>query len=206
MIEILKETPDYLVCIKPANVQVNEEPGGIVDLIRQTKEDPNLPLFVVHRLDKPVAGLMVFAKNKKMAATLSAAITDKSFIKEYLAVVEGKLEEESGRWDDLLFHDSKRNKTYVVDRSRKGVREASLQYSVIATTDTLSLVRIRLLTGRTHQIRAQFSSRKHPLAGDKRYGATVMCSNIALWSCHLEFLDECIEMEPPKTDPWIQFS
>ena len=97
MIEIIKETNDYIICIKPCNVQVNEQPGGIVDLIRKEKMDENYPLFIVHRLDKPVAGLMVFAKNKKMAAALSAAIANKTFKKQYLAVVEGKMEQESGR-------------------------------------------------------------------------------------------------------------
>ena len=194
---------DIIVCIKPAGVISEDVPGGMPDLIRaelareQTAAADSgiagAEVYPVHRLDKGVGGVMVYAFSKEAAADLTRQITEKKFTKEYLAVVEGVPEPASGRMEDLLFHSARENRTYVVKRMRKGVKEAALEYEVLKTVSMadetsrmLSLVRIRLLTGRTHQIRAQFSSRKLPLSGDRRYGAKTS-GDIALWSHRLSF-------------------
>ena len=149
-------------------------------------------LFCVHRLDKGVGGVTVYAKTEKTAAVLSAGFADRTIRKTYLAVTEGVPDPMSGEMEDLLFHDRRTNKTFVTDRERKGVKRASLQYEVLAAGPALerkpaALVRIRLNTGRTHQIRVQFASRKLPLAGDRRYGAkTAWAGGIALWSHELQ--------------------
>ena len=134
---------------------------------------------------------MVYAFTDKAVASLSALVQDhEQFVKEYLAVVSGCPTEPSGEMEDLLYHDVRKNKSYVVDRKRGGVKHAKLAYEVLATADTddgtFSLVRVRLYTGRTHQIRVQFASRKHPLAGDSRYGGIRTCP-LALWSHRLTF-------------------
>ena len=114
---------------------------------------------------------MVFAKSRETAARLSAP---GAFEKEYIAVVHG-VTEESGEWRDLLFKDSKSNKSFVVKRMRRGVREAALSFVTVASKDGLSLVSVKLETGRSHQIRVQFSSRRHPIVGDGKYGASDGC-------------------------------
>lgn len=154
--------------------------------------------FAVHRLDKTTKGLIVFAKTKEAAASLSAQITDGSFSKRYEAVAEGVFDEKSGRMDDLLFHDRYKNKTYVVDRERAGAKKASLEYVVKAEKDGRSYLEIKLLTGRTHQIRAQLASRRHPLVNDRRYGAPTS-GDIALASVSLTF-------SHPKTGEKMDFS
>ncbi|MCQ2416159.1 MAG: RluA family pseudouridine synthase [Lachnospiraceae bacterium] len=211
-----------VVCIKPAGVVSEEAPGGMPELLRmELKKDAAVPqIFPVHRLDKGVGGVMVYAFTKDAAASLTRQMTEsapadagKTFTKEYLAVTEGVPEPASGRMEDLLFHDREKNRTYVVKRPRKGVKEAVLEYETLASAGgdpeagAFSLVRIRLLTGRTHQIRAQFSSRKLPLCGDRRYGAKI-AGDIALWSHRLTFRhpetgeELTFRAGPPKDGPW----
>ena len=208
--KILYLDNDIVVCLKMAGQLSTDEAGGVPDAIRDEIGIANAEIHTVHRLDRTVGGLMVYARNAASAANLGRQIADKSFIKEYLAIVNGKPQVESGRFDDLLFRDKEKNVTYVVKRQRKGVRDASLEYNVIGTTPELSLVRIRLLTGRTHQIRAQFSSRKMPLFGDRKYGAR-NGNDIALWSCFLSFTHpttgKAIQFEelPPADSPWTLF-
>ena len=235
---ILFRDEHIVVCIKPAGVVSEEAPGGMPELLRmELKKDAAVPqIFPVHRLDKGVGGVMVYAFTKDAAASLTRQMTEsapaetqalpgpaaagasagKIFTKEYLAVTEGVPEPASGRMEDLLFHDREKNRTYVVKRPRKGVKEAVLEYETLASAGgdpeagVVSLVRIRLLTGRTHQIRAQFSSRKLPLCGDRRYGAKT-AGDIALWSRRLTFrhpetgeeLTFCAD--PPKDGPWAAF-
>ncbi len=172
-------------------------------------------VMTVHRLDRAVGGLMVYAVGEKSAAALAAQIGGREVTKEYLAVVHGTPEIDSGILTDLLYHDQKKNKTYIVDRLRRGVREAKLEYKLCGRigsgADMLSLVSIRLITGRTHQIRAQFAGRKMPLFGDARYGSPVRGGNIALWSAHLSFTDPAtgrkidIKKAPPDEYPWQEF-
>ena len=186
MPKILYEGPHLLLIEKPVGVPSQEAEG---DCVPRRLSDRGYPVKVVHRLDKPTGGVMVYARTDKAAAKLSALVGQHDqFQKEYLAVVQGIPTETEGTYTDLLYHDVRKNKSYVVDRARKGVREAKLDYAVLetVTTDegTFSLVRVRLHTGRTHQIRVQFASRKMPLYGDSRYGG-VKGAHLGLWSHRL---------------------
>lgn len=147
-------------------------------------------VLVINRLDKPVAGLICLAKNSNAAAFLNRQIQDRTFSKTYYALVLGSLEK-SGEMEDLLLHDKRKNKSFVVSRERKGVKKASLDYEVIKEITfeetTYSLVKVHLHTGRTHQIRVQFASRKHPLVGDGKYGSRVK-GDIRLLSSEISFV------------------
>lgn len=142
-------------------------------------------IFPVHRLDRETGGIMVYARTKAAAALLSAAIQNHVLKKEYVCVIRGVPEQPEGTYRDLLLHDKQRNKTFVVQRMRGGVKEAILDYRVLTQMQETSLVRVSLRTGRTHQIRVQFASRKTPLLGDGKYGGG--SGELALWSCRLEF-------------------
>lgn len=185
MIEILFENADFLACIKP--VGVPSQCDGAEDMVKLLSEQTDSEIYPVHRLDTAVGGTMIFAKNKKTAAYLSKEIAEKRFVKKYLAVIEGCPEEKEGRLEDLLFKDKRKNKSYVVKRERKGVRRASLEYKVIDESDGKALVIVTLNTGRSHQIRIQFASRKMPLAGDGKYGSRDNGCEVALWSHSIEF-------------------
>ena len=213
---IIHLDPDLIVCVKPAG-WISEPGSGkslplaLAEQLAAAGEDPTL--HTVHRLDKPVAGLMVLARNHRAAADLIDQIAAHRTEKEYLAVVRGIPPEQEGTWEDLLFHDSRVNKTYVVKRLRKGVRPAKLSYRVLQTLEgdgqPISLVRVRLYTGRTHQIRAQFSARGLPLLGDVRYGSKAS-HNLALFSCLLAFDHPGSHTrmrfeEFPKGEPWSAF-
>lgn len=194
------------VCLKPVGLE-SEEAGMVRELSRQLGGE----FFCVHRLDKAVGGLMVYARDKKTAAALSADIAGGKFIKEYVAAVSGCPAEEQGILKDLLFHDKARNKSYPVSRLRRGVKEAKLEYRLLERRDDASLLRIRLHTGRSHQIRVQFASRAMPLLGDIKYGSRERRCGIALWSCRLAFnqpgtgrsMD--FELMPPEEFPWNRF-
>ncbi len=178
---------DYIVvCIKPVGVLSQTDSNGGESMITILSALYGCEIFPLHRLDKGVSGVMVYAKNKYAAAELSRDIAEHRFKKEYLAVVKGE-PDESGEMVDLLFKDSRKNKSFVVDRMRKGVKSAKLEYERIKTNTEKSLVRVLLHTGRTHQIRVQFASRKMPLLGDKKYGGDNVYSNIALLSYRLTF-------------------
>ena len=151
-------------------------------MVDMLQEQLSCEVFPIHRLDREASGVMVYATDKKGASKLSEEISQGKFKKEYLVIVHGKPEDEKGVMQDLLFKDSKKNKSFVVDRERKGVKKASLEYTLLKTKEIdgnpLSLVLVRLHTGRTHQIRVQFSSRNMPVVGDSRYGSdkkTEMC-------------------------------
>ena len=145
-------------------------------------------IFPVHRLDRETVGVMVFARTRQAAAALSAALNTDAFAKEYLALCHGRLEEETATLTDLLFYDRRRGKSFVVDRPRAGVKKAVLDYTCLRTDGDFSLLRIALHTGRTHQIRVQLASRRHPLAGDRRYGAPKSeYSSVALAAYRLTF-------------------
>ena len=180
MIEILEQTPQLVLCVKPVGVRAQGE--GENDLPALLKRQLGCEIYPVHRLDQAVGGVMVFAKTAPAAAKLSQAIAEGTLQKEYLAVLERSPERAEGELSDLLFHDRTKNKTYVVSRQRKGVKEAKLAYRVLDVQNGLCLVRIRLYTGRTHQIRVQFASRGMPLVGDGKYGSRKNAASPALWS------------------------
>lgn len=142
-------------------------------------------IYPIHRLDKNVGGVMVFAKTKAAAALLSKAVQDGSMVKEYLALVHG-MPPESGDWEDWLFKDSRKNKVFVVKKQRAGVKKARLEFTRITTGDP-SLVHVRLHTGRSHQIRVQFASRGFPLVGDHKYGSRDEATAPMLFSCRIRF-------------------
>ncbi len=161
--EILYSDPDIAVVVKP--VGLDSEAQVPQAIAAQLGGD----VYPLHRLDKNVGGVMVCARSKAAAAALSKAIQEGAMVKEYLALVHGT-PPETGDWTDLLFKDSSKNKVFVVQRERKGVKKARLEYTLLKP-GALSLVRVRLHTGRSHQIRVQFASRGYPLAGDHKYGS-----------------------------------
>lgn len=206
--QILYIDQDVLVCVKPPRVLSTDEPGGLPSLLRQSLGDPTADIRTVHRLDRVVAGLMVLARNGKAASELSRQIREDLFEKEYLAVVHGKPETDTGRLTDLLYRDKARKMTLVVPEEGKDVQPASLWYQVLHTTGELSRIRIQLETGRTHQIRVQFASRGLPLVGERKYSLLDDPCEIALWSHRIGFnhpaTGEKMEfsLQPPDEYPW----
>ena len=192
MIKILFENSNFVVCEKDAGLISEYSATSTISLPSLLCKQMSLnELFTVHRLDKEVSGLIVYAKNTKAAAEISRQINDGIFEKEYIALVSGRLDSANGKLCDLLYHDKQRNKTYVVKKKRAGVKEALLEYSVVdydAVNDT-SKLKIKLLTGRTHQIRIQFASRNHPIVGDRKYGTSINLKPIRLHSHSLSFID-----------------
>ncbi len=197
--ELLYMDPDIVVCIKPPRVLSTDEPGGLPSLVREALGDPGADIRTVHRLDRVVSGVMVLARNAKAASELSRQIREDIFEKEYLAVVHGIPEKDNGTLTDLLYRDKARRMTMVAQEPAKGVQEAILDYSTMNTANGFSRVRIQLRTGRTHQIRVQFSSRGMPLVGERKYATLEDPCEIALWSHSIGFLH-------PKTGEWLQFS
>ncbi len=206
--ELIHVDRDLVVCIKPPRILSTDEPGGLPDLIREALGDPGANIRTVHRLDRVVSGLMVLARTNKSAAELSRQIREDAFEKEYLAVLHGIPEAPEGELRDLLLRSKAERKTYVVPEPGKDVQEAILRYETLSHTEDLSRVRIRLITGRTHQIRAQFSSHGLPLVGDRKYSTWEDPCEIALWSYRIAFrhpyTGERMEFtrEPPETFPW----
>lgn len=210
-LEIIFQDSDILVCIKPAGIRSTDEPGGLPSLVREALGDPGADVRTVHRLDQVVSGLMVLARNPAAASELSRQIRDQEFQKEYLAVVHGHTPEAAGTFRDLLLRSKPERKTYVVQHPEKGAQEAVLDYERLAQTRDLTLVRIVLRTGRTHQIRCQFSSRGLPLVGDRKYSLLEDGCPIALWSARLAFIHPTTGgpvsffRRPPEAKPWDCF-
>lgn len=177
--DILYSDHDLVVCIKPVGLDSE------IQVPSALKEILSGEVFPIHRLDKNVGGVMVYARTKQAAAALSKAVQEGAMVKEYVAMVHGT-PPESGDWEDLLWKDSRKNKVFVVKRQRAGVKKARLEYRVLRSGES-SLVRIRLHTGRSHQIRAQFSSRGFPLVGDHKYGSRDQRTAPMLYSCCITF-------------------
>lgn len=209
--EILYQNANILVCIKPARVLSTDEPGGLPGLVREALGDPKADVRTVHRLDRVVSGVMVLARSANAASELSRQIREDKFRKEYLAVVHGKPENPEGTLRDLLARDKARRMTFVAEAPGKGVQEAALSYRVLEYANGMSLVRVRLHTGRTHQIRVQFSSRGMPLVGERKYAVWNDPCELALWSAKIGFYHpgtgEWVEFskEPPAVFPWTEF-
>ena len=206
--EIIYQDRDIVVCVKPARVLSTDEPGGLPELLRDALGTKDFR--TVHRLDRVVSGLMVVARNAAAASELSRQIREDTFEKEYLAVIHGQPDMEEGRLCDLLLRDKARKMTFVATEPGKDVQPASLTYRVLGSNGTLSRVRIKLETGRTHQIRVQFSSRGLPLVGERKYSELDDPCEIALWSYRLAFTHpktgEKMEFthEPPREYPWTE--
>ncbi len=208
--EIIYQDSRIVVAVKPAGVLSTDEPGGMPSLLRQALNTDCIR--TVHRLDAQTGGVMVFARSRMAASLLSQQVRERQFSKCYLAAVHGTPQPQSGEMRDLLGRDSVRRVTYVADTPSADTREALLTYETLDTADGLSLVRVQLHTGRTHQIRVQFTSRGLPLAGDRKYGipedGTVP---LALWAYRLSFAHPQTGQEmsftcpPPETEPWTRF-
>ena len=177
--EILFSDKDIAVCVKPVGLDSE------LQVPEQLKSLLGGEIFPLHRLDKNVGGVMVYARNKSTAARLSACIQQGQMVKEYVAMVHGA-PPQADTWQDLLFKDGRKNKVFVVKRQRAGVKAASLEFTRLSAGEE-SLVHIRLHTGRSHQIRVQFSSRGYPLVGDHKYGSKASQTEPMLHSCRITF-------------------
>ena len=208
--DILYSDNKIIVCVKPRGVLSTDEPGGVPELLRAWLGDARAPIYAVHRLDAPVGGTMVYARTRHAAADLGRDIQHGGFHKEYLAVVRGRLPKKQDVLRDWLVRDRGKKKTFVVEGPVRGAQEAELEYTRLAEAEGLSLARIVLRTGRTHQIRSQFAALGTPLWGDRKYGAADE-GTVALWSSLLHFphplTGETMEFTslPPEEAPWTLF-
>lgn len=211
--KVLYEDSEIIICEKPVGVVSQHAPNekGIEDEVRKEYGYG----AVINRLDTAVGGAILLAKTPAMASGLNTLSANRQIDKTYMAVVEGVPGKSNGVFEDLLFKDSSKNKSFVVKRERKGVKRASLEYETVATvfeaSKPITLVKIKLHTGRTHQIRVQFSSRRMPLCGDGKYGSKNNKCSVALWCMSLSFVSPetgniiSVVSEPPDTYPWSEF-
>ena len=209
--DILYQDDRVVVAVKPAGVLSTDEPGGMPSLLRQALGSDCIR--TVHRLDAQTGGVMVFARSHKAASLLSEQVRERQFRKAYLAVIHGTPKPSAGEMRDLLGRDSARRLTYVADTPSPETREALLDYETLEAAGALSLVRIQLHTGRTHQIRVQFASRGLPLCGDRKYGLPEdPIAPLALWAYQLGFVHPQTGKEmtftcpPPEAEPWVRFT
>ena len=221
-LNVIFEDNHIIVVEKPQNIPTQQDDTmdiSVLDIVKdylkiKYKKPGKVFVGLVHRLDRPVGGIMVFARTSKGASRLSATIRDREFGKKYLAIVRGDLDNKIGMMRDFLLKDKKNNKTKVVDIKTEGAKEAILDYEVLDKNQDMSLVLINLRTGRSHQIRVQFSSRGAPLYGDVKYGIEEndWRGNIALWSNEISFPHPVSKENmifknfPPNEFPWNQFN
>ena len=194
---ILYSDNEIVVCIKEKGVLSQQGKPGQKTMIDILSAEYGCEIYPVHRLDKEVSGVMVYAKTQKTAANLSAQVSSREMEKRYMATTEKSDLPTEGTMEDLLYFDKGKNKSFVVKRERRGVKKAILEYRVVGADDERTTYHVRLLTGRTHQIRVQFASRKYPLVGDRKYGSKVD-GDIGLVSCFIGF-------KHPKTGEWMEF-
>lgn len=207
MLNVLYEDNHIIVVVKPYNIPSQSDKTEDIDMLsivkdyikEKYKKPGNVYVGLVHRLDRPVGGVMVFAKTSKAASRLSESIRNKTFSKTYLAVVNGVFKEKSGRLENYLWKNEALNMSKVVDKNKPGAKLAKLSYEVIEEKDNFSLVKINLETGRHHQIRVQFANCGHALYGDQKYGKGQVNKQIALWAYKVSFKhpvkDEIIEIK-----------
>lgn len=198
-LNVIYESNHVIVVEKPANIPSQADKTGDIDMLQLVKDylkekyhkPGNVYIGLIHRLDRPVGGIMFFAKTSKAAARLSEAIRQKQVEKIYLAVVDGKLETEKGVMEDYLLKNEKNNVSQVVKEGTQNAKLAKLSYEVLnyREDNNISLVKIKLETGRHHQIRVQFSSRGHSLYGDQKYGIRGKQKPITLFAYQLSFPD-----------------
>ena len=207
-IPVLYHDNYLIVCDKPVGI-FSESPG----LPDQIAEQYSIPVWPVHRLDRDTGGVIILARSPEICSMIQKQFLQHTVRKEYLAVISGSLSEPSGKYVDLLFHDKTKNKSFIVSRRKAGVKEAQCEWkqicSVFCGDDEISLVRVLLHTGRTHQIRVQFGSRSHPIVGDGRYGSRIKADAPALWSYRISFphpcirdCNVCVSSVPPSVFPW----
>lgn len=197
-VKVIFEDNHIIVVEKPVNIPSQGDKTGDIDMLTLIKEyikdkynkPGNVYLGLIHRLDRPVGGVMVFAKTSKAAARLSEQVREKIFKKTYLVVVNGKMETQTGTLEDYLLKNEKKNMSYVVKEGTKNAKQAILDYKVMKYNEEidLSVLKINLHTGRHHQIRVQLSSRNHSIYGDQKYGGRGHGKQIALWAYTLEIL------------------
>lgn len=208
--KILYEDKALCVCVKPVGVQSTDVPGGVPSLARKALKGGGV--WTVHRLDQVVGGVMVLARNPKTAKMLSEQIEKHEFQKIYLAICHDELTETEGEWVDFLWRDRQQRRSYVVAEGEKeGSQEAVLSYRVLEGKEGMTLAQVSLKTGRTHQIRAQFSGHGHPLVGDWKYGSPLEGSTPALWSASIGFTHPVTGEKmtftqlPPRQGAWETF-
>lgn len=221
MINILYEDNHLLIVEKPVNVPVQEDRTKDLDLLtmlkRYIKEKYNKPgnvyLSLVHRLDRPVGGVILFAKTSKAASRMSDLVRRRALERKYLAIVRGKVKKDSDTLHHFLLKNHRKNQVSAVRKGTKKAKEAILHYETLDRTHSLSLIKVVLETGRSHQIRVQLSEIGHPLYGDQKYGRkqNKIGQQIALWAYELSFIhpvqkkEITIRSKPPKTFPWNEF-
>lgn len=197
-LNVIYEDNHIIVVEKPVNIPSQQDKTGDKDMLTIIKEyikekynkPGNVYLGLVHRLDRPTGGVMVFAKTSKSASRLSEAVREKEFEKMYLVIVDGKMENNKGTFEDYLLKNEKTNTSKVVKENTKNAKFAKLEYEVIKYKEDidLSVLKIKLHTGRHHQIRVQFSSRGHSVYGDQKYGTRGRGKQLALWAYSLSFI------------------
>lgn len=209
--EILFCDDRVIVCVKSAGILSTDEPGGMPELLRSALGDPGAVVKSVHRLDRTVGGVMVYARTKRAAADLGRQIQNGTFGKTYLAVVRGRPAEDAGTLRHWLLRDRAARRTLVVPEGTSGAQEAILEYEMIEAGDELALLSVRLHTGRTHQIRCQLAHIGHPIVGDRKYGDSTGGPGIGLWSHEIRFRHPrtgepmMFRRSPPPVDPWDTF-
>ena len=216
---VLYEDNHVIVVVKPQNVPSQADISGDLDMLTMVKnyigekynKTGNVFIGLVHRLDRPTGGVMVFARTSKAAARLSEQIKNGELEKKYLTVVNNKLRDKRGRLVNYLVKDEENNIVKVVPAAIEGAKKAVLDYVTLESSVNASLVDVKLLTGRGHQIRAQMSANGCPILGDSKYGDTHKC-RLALWSYSLKFLHPTtkqimtFKVFPPETLPWKEFA
>lgn len=221
-IPVLFEDNHILVVEKPVNMPTQEDESRDLDLLNALKADlkerynkpGNVYLGLVHRLDRPVGGVMVFAKTSKAASRLSDAVRTRQLDKTYVAVVHGKPSQAAATLRHWLWKDTRTNTVSVVKAGQQDAKEAVLDYKLLGSQDGLSLIQIKLHTGRPHQIRVQLAAIGCTLYGDQRYGSAVNKpgQQLALWATALAFEHPVLKEKmhfrslPPVQRPWSEFT